>query len=174
MFEEFVQKEKDFNPHKKERRQWQSGVEGNDSTFILTSQIFCKRTPYTRAKEAGIPYTLHPWIANATQKPKEYFPNPDRPAFFEPESGELHDMKECTPPYPKLGDLVWFSFIVEFFIGPKNWITNFVPLEFIRVGRVSTDLLAEVRTFEPEDEELQPRNRLTVGQKYGLGESESI
>ncbi|RDX42575.1 hypothetical protein K466DRAFT_454119, partial [Polyporus arcularius HHB13444] len=142
-FEELVSKEKDFNIHKKDRRVWQSGAEGNDNIFILTSQVFCKRTPYTRVREAGIQYELHDWIAQATAKPKEYFANPDRPAFFEPRDGKLRPMKECQPPYPKLGDLMWFSFVVEIFIGTKNWITKFVPLEFVRVGRVSTDLLGE-------------------------------
>ncbi|TFK77652.1 hypothetical protein K466DRAFT_571347 [Polyporus arcularius HHB13444] len=79
-------------------------------------------------------------------------------------------MKECQPPYPKLGDLMWFSFVVEIFIGTKNWITKFVPLEFVRVGRVSTDLLGEVHSFVPDEEEMQPRSRLIAGDEIAIGE----
>ncbi len=120
-------------------------------------------------REAGIQYELHDWIAQATAKPKEYFANPDRPAFFEPRDGKLRPMKECQPPYPKLGDLMWFSFVVEIFIGTKNWITKFVPLEFVRVGRVSTDLLGEVHSFVPDEEEMQPRSRLIAGDEIAIG-----
>ncbi|TFK80247.1 hypothetical protein K466DRAFT_504219, partial [Polyporus arcularius HHB13444] len=140
-FEKFVTSREGFNAHNKQRRQWQSGQEGNDGTFILTSPIFCKRTPYTRTKEARIRYKLHEWIAAATQEDSEYFANPDRPKIGELRGDKVVDIKTCTPPGPKVGDVVWFSFVVDVFIGRQYWVTNMVPLEFIRVGRLAPDLL---------------------------------
>ncbi|KAI0702106.1 hypothetical protein C8Q76DRAFT_633237 [Earliella scabrosa] len=162
-FEDFVKQDSDFNEHGKDRRDWQSGKEGDDSSFILTSQIFCKRTPYTRAKEASLSYPLHEWIAQATRKGMEYYANPDRPSIFEPANGELRNIRECEPPYLKVGDMVWMSFTVEFFIGSKYWSTNFIPYEIVRIGKVSTDLLADLRNFAVDEEDELPRARLEAG-----------
>ncbi|KAI0683361.1 hypothetical protein C8T65DRAFT_595191, partial [Cerioporus squamosus] len=175
--QDFIRTEKGFNVHGKERRKWQSGDDGNDSMFVLTSQLFCKRTIYSRPKEARIKYPLHPWIAEATGKDSEFFANPDRPKMLDvgpPGQPELIDVKQTSSPYMKVGDLVWFSFIVEFFIGSNYWITNAIPLEFVRVGRLSPELLASVRGVQVGEEELAPLDRLGVGQKFELREQLSI
>ncbi|KAI0689528.1 hypothetical protein C8T65DRAFT_588578, partial [Cerioporus squamosus] len=166
--EKFMLSTQGFNPHNKERRQWQSGQEGQDGTFILTSSIFCKRTPYTKSKEARIRYKLHEWIAEATPQGSEYFANPDRPTIGELHRDEVVDISTRTPPTLKPGDIVWFSFVVDFFIGQQYWVTNMVPLQFIRVGRLAPDLLP---SFNMEDEEPDPADRVEFGQKVQLGES---
>ncbi len=78
------------------------------------------------------------------------------------------DIKTCTPPGPKVGDVVWFSFVVDVFIGRQYWVTNTVPLEFIRVGRLAPDLLPG---FDMEEEDLDPADRIDFGQQVELGES---
>ncbi|PIL26208.1 hypothetical protein GSI_11963 [Ganoderma sinense ZZ0214-1] len=164
-FEDYIVKVNGFNPHQKDRREWQNGA-GNQHSFVFSSQMFVKRTSYTRAKEASRSYSLHPWVAGATKKGTEFFANHERPEMFEPDAaGGLRPLSECYPPSLKLGDLVWLSFSAEFFIGGKYWSTSFVPYEFVRVGTVALDLLPEIRKeFDPDDVEV-PRERLGAGMR---------
>ena len=169
-FEEYIVNVNGFNPHQKERREWQNGF-GPLHSFVFSSQMFVKRTTYTRAKEASRSYELHPWIAAATKKGMEYFPNNERPEIFEPDAGGgLRPLSECYPPTLKLGDLVWVSFSVEFFIGGKFWSTSFVPYEFVRVGTVALDLLPEIRKEFDQDDVEAPRERLGAGMRGIAGE----
>ena len=128
---------------------------------------------YTKQREASIKYPLHDWIAQATRRGMDYFPNPDRPSIFEPAGNELRDISQCEPPYLKVGDMVWISFSVEFFIGSKYWSTNLIPYEIVRVARVSTDLLGEIRSLDLGEEEA-PRERLEAGLKFTPGENPSF
>ncbi|KAI0359247.1 hypothetical protein OH77DRAFT_1374941, partial [Trametes cingulata] len=141
VFEKLATSTKGFNRSKKTRRSWQNGSNTN-SPYVLSSQMFLKRTQFTSRKEASVSYPLHPWIANAA-KNTSYFPNPDRPAVFEPLGSRLCDIKDCNPPYLRTGDLVWISFFVEFIIGMNNWSTTFTLYEFVRVGTVSPDLVGD-------------------------------
>ena len=160
-----------FNPSKKERREFQNGVM-HTHTFHLSSQIFIKRTAYTRTKEASRTYPLHDWIKNATKKGMPFFANDEKPVLFEPDDeGGLRPMSECFPPTLRVGDLVWMSFAVEFFIGNMNWSTNFIPYEFVRVGSVSLELLPDIKKdFDEDGEEEGPRERLGVGMREMSGE----
>ncbi|PIL33119.1 hypothetical protein GSI_04568 [Ganoderma sinense ZZ0214-1] len=163
VFEKHITSNDKFNPSKKERRNWQDGNDPDRSMFSFTSQIFLKRSAYTKQKEANISYTLHHWIREATKKGSQFFANDERPEVFESDEDlKLRSLAENGLRPLKPGDLVWLSFSVEFFIGGKFWVTNFIPYEFVRVGTVSTDLLGDIRSNDPE-EVAGPRERLGIG-----------
>ncbi|KAI1789226.1 hypothetical protein LXA43DRAFT_1096521 [Ganoderma leucocontextum] len=166
VFEEYVTNVNKFNPGKKGRREFQNGL-SHTHTFHFSSQMFVKRTAYTRAKEASRAYPLHDWIKNATKKGMPYFANDEKPVLFEPDNaGGLRPLSEGFPPTLKVGDLVWMSFAVEFFIGNKFWSTNFIPYEFVRVGSVALELLPEIKKeFDEDEDEEGPRERLGVGMR---------
>ncbi|KAI1785503.1 hypothetical protein LXA43DRAFT_1065835 [Ganoderma leucocontextum] len=150
VFEEYVMNANKFNPGKKGRREFQNGL-GYTQTFHLSSQIFVKRSAYTRTKEASRTYPLHDWIKNGTKKDEE---------------GGLRPLSEGFPPTLKVGDLVWMSFSVEFFIGNMFWSTNFIPYEIVRIGSVALELLPNIKKeFDEDVEEEEPRERLGVGMR---------
>ena len=157
-----------FNERQKPRREWQSGLEGKTSAYILSSQMFAKRTFYTRKKERDIKYPLHKWVQEATKPGSEYCPNPDKPVLLFPRGGELRPIEEFSVPTIKLGDLVWFTFQVEFFIGAQYWGTTFIPREIVRVARVAPELLGELKGFEFDELEGE-ENQLSVGYRISTG-----
>ena len=160
---------KTFNDHNKPRHEWQSGLEGKTSAYIFSSQIFAKRTVFTRKKEKEIQYPLHEWIREATQPGSEFCPNPDKPVFLFPRGGELRPLEESSVPNIKLGDLVWMSFHVEFFIGSQYWGTTFIPREIVRVARVAQELLSDLRGFEFDELDDSSDDHLGAGYKFTFG-----
>ena len=134
---------KSFNEHNKPRRTWQDGSK-DQTSFILSSQMFVKRTIFTRKQEKTINFPLHQWVRDATKEGSPYCPNPTKPVVLFPRNGQLRPIEESSVPVLKLGDLVWFTFHVEFFIGTQSWGTTFIPREFVRVGRVSSELLGDL------------------------------
>ncbi|KAI1786565.1 hypothetical protein LXA43DRAFT_897731 [Ganoderma leucocontextum] len=171
VFEEYVMNANKFNPGKKGRREFQNGL-GYTQTFHLSSQIFVKRSAHTRTKEASRTYPLHNWIKNGTKKGMPFFANNEKPVLFEPDKeGGLRPLSEGFPPTLKVGDLVWMSFSVEFFIGNMFWSTNFIPYEIVRVGSVALELLPNInKEFDEDVEEEEPRERLGVGMRGISGE----
>ncbi|EIW53402.1 uncharacterized protein TRAVEDRAFT_23774 [Trametes versicolor FP-101664 SS1] len=171
-FEEYVKGVDGFNKAQKQRRSWQdgSGADKPNSSFVFNSQIFVKRNATTKYREAQIEYELHPWIKKVTSVPGcEYFANPDRPALFELHQGTLRNIKECSPPYIKKGDLVWLSFSAEYIIGGEAWSTTFVPYEIIRVGTLSADLVGDAFDRSgPPAEIVAPRPRLMAGMRVEI------
>ncbi|KAI0324875.1 hypothetical protein GY45DRAFT_1262015 [Cubamyces sp. BRFM 1775] len=172
--EDYVQSIPGFNLGQKKRRTWQDGSTADkpNSSFVFSSQIFVRRNSATKHREERISYDLHPWIAAATGPRSDYFANPDRPMLYEIHQGELRDIKECSPPYLKKGDLVWVSFTVEFIIGNDAWSMVFVPYEIVRVGSVSLDLVGDTgerSVNAPVD--ITPNLRLQAGMKIALRES---
>ncbi|KAI9069261.1 hypothetical protein FKP32DRAFT_1560176, partial [Trametes sanguinea] len=171
-FEDYVQSISAFNKGQKNRRTWQDGSTANqpNSAFAFTSRVFVRRTSSTRHLEAQIKFPLHEWIKDATGPNSAYFANPDRPTVFELRDGELHDIKQCDPPFLKSGDLIWISFGVEFIIGTDLWSTSFVPFEIIRVASVSPDLIGDSSERSLVTEDAAPRPRLQVGMKVSISE----
>ncbi|KAI0328307.1 hypothetical protein GY45DRAFT_1255183 [Cubamyces sp. BRFM 1775] len=165
-FEDYVQGVDGFNRSHKPRRPWQDGNEAYSHVYVLSAQMFFKRTRYTSRKEASVSYTLHPWIEEVRSK-TPYFPNPDRPRLFEPHGNVLRALEESELPHLKTGDLVWISFYVEFIIGVNNWSTTFTPCEVVRVGRVAADLVGDMTPTE--DGEDEPRGMLKAGDKFSFG-----
>ncbi|KAI9061994.1 hypothetical protein FKP32DRAFT_1574797 [Trametes sanguinea] len=158
-FEDHVQANATFNKAKKPRRAWQDGNGDYMSTFVMSSQVFVRRTRLTSHREKDIDYELHPWIAEVTKGKGAYFANPDKPKLFELRGDELQPIDECTPPYLRKGDLVWISFSVEFIPGSDAWSTTFVPYEIVRVGAISQDFMGG------STELAAPRRQLKVGLK---------
>ncbi|KAI0349030.1 hypothetical protein OH77DRAFT_1594448 [Trametes cingulata] len=171
-FEELAAETAGFNAGKKPRRTWQDSTrDGPKDLYIMSAQIFCRRTRYSGRKEASVAYALHPWIAAIVKKPGSvYYANPDRPVVLEAAGNELRDITDTSPPYVKAGYLVWISFFVEFIIGTTHWFTTFTPCEIVRVGTVAPDLFG--RTLKPAaDGELEePKSFLKAGHKFILNE----
>ena len=67
--------------------------------------------------------------------------------------------------------MVWISFQVEFFIGAQYWGTTFIPREVVRVGRVSRELLGELKGFEFDELDGEEENQLGAGYKFANGKS---
>ncbi len=151
-----------FNKSKKLRRAWQDGSDTSRTVYVMSSQMFLKRTPSHSKKEADVEYPLHPWI-ETVKRTTSYFPNPDRPEFLEPSRGHLVSISECDPPHIRTGDLVWITFFAEFIIGLNNWSTAFTPFEIIRVGAVTPDLVGDGLSGAAEED--VPRPRLGAGFK---------
>lgn len=101
-----------------------------------------------------------------------FFANDEKPVLFEPdEEGGLRPLSESFPPTLKVGDLVWMSFSVEFFIGNMYWSTNFIPYEFVRIGSVALKLLPDIKKeYDKDGEEEGPQERLGVGMRSISGE----
>ncbi|KAH9848481.1 hypothetical protein C2E23DRAFT_739683 [Lenzites betulinus] len=140
-FEKQICKTDGFNRTQKPRRKWQEGEGSYDATYIFVAQMFVRRGFYTWKKELTLVYELHPWIREATAQGKQFFANPDRPEVFKVVDGQLRPISECTPPGLLYGDLLWISFVVEFIVSSNAWNPNFIPVEIVRVGRVSPDLV---------------------------------
>ncbi|KAH9887374.1 hypothetical protein C8Q73DRAFT_606404, partial [Cubamyces lactineus] len=141
-FEELAQATPGFNKGNKSRRTWQDGNDASVTAYVMSAQMFFKRTKFTSKREASVSYTLHPWISHAT-KTTSYFANPDRPKFFEPFKDELRAIEDCDPDHIRTGDLVWISFFAEFIVGLNNWSTTFTPYEIVRVGSVAPELVGD-------------------------------
>ncbi|KAI0349457.1 hypothetical protein OH77DRAFT_1465381 [Trametes cingulata] len=168
-FEKHMEAHPAFNMTGKDRRAWQNG-ESSTATYVLSAQVFMKRTKFTARMEEKIPYPIHDWIVKGTEK-TAWFANPDKPRIFEPQAGKLRDIKEANPPYLKTGDLVWMSFYAEFIIGLNYWSTTFTPVEIIRVGTVAPHLVGD--GYKAVDE-VVPRQALSVGDVICLSKSSAI
>ncbi|KAI0634075.1 hypothetical protein C8Q77DRAFT_1023481, partial [Trametes polyzona] len=136
-FEDYINTISTFNPHKKQRGEWQNG--SKTVHFGLSSRMFFKRTKYSSKTELRRKYELHPWIARAVTD-HGYFANPDRPKTFHFHENRFCALDAFDPPEMQSGDLVWFSFSVEFVVGMNFWYTTFIPYEFVRVGSCAPHL----------------------------------
>ncbi|KAJ7197890.1 hypothetical protein C8J57DRAFT_1487629 [Mycena rebaudengoi] len=133
---------KAFNKYKKPRRAWQDGEsEYNRRRFVLTSRLVVRRTPHNTmdGEQYSVPYDLHPWVADAlnAQKYPLWLPNPELPAILEYSEGKLKMIKPTSHRYFDSGDIVWFSFALTFDVNTNNWMPEYKPLDFIRVGRIT-------------------------------------
>ncbi len=169
MLERFIQKEEKFNPDGRERRRWQNGSADHQSSFILSAQVFMKRTSYTWHRANQIPFPVHPWLQEVART-QPFFANPDRPRFFELHEGHLIAMEDCDTPYPKAGDVYWISVRIEWVVG-QQWKTVFTPIEMVRVATVVPELLgSQYRPDENGDTSQDQLQRLSAGQGFTTGE----
>ncbi|KAJ7683374.1 hypothetical protein B0H17DRAFT_37471 [Mycena rosella] len=129
----------DFNKYKKPRRSWQEGEsEFSRRRFILSARLIIRRTPHNskQGEVPPLPYKLHPWLQKAidAQKYPIFMPNPEMPAILDYVDGKLQLLRPTGHRYFQNGDLVWFSFALSFDVNNTNWIPEYKPLDFIRVG----------------------------------------
>ncbi|KAI0358765.1 hypothetical protein OH77DRAFT_1396697, partial [Trametes cingulata] len=157
-FEKHMETHPAFNMTGKDHYAWQNG-ESSTATYVLSVQVFMKRTKFTAQMEEKIPYLVHDWIVKSTEK-MAWFANPDKPRIFEPQGSKLRDITEADLPYVKTGNLVWMSFYAEFIIGLNYWSTTFTPVDIIRVGTVAPHL---VGNGYKAAEDIVPRQALNVG-----------
>ncbi|KAJ6507217.1 hypothetical protein C8R47DRAFT_966739, partial [Mycena vitilis] len=139
LLEKHVQSLKGFNKYKKDRRHWQEGdTPFSRRRFIFSSRLVVRTSPMN-TKEGPPPlppYKLHPWLQDAlkAQKYQIWMANPEMPAILDLVDGKLEMLKPTTSRYFKNGDIVWFSFALSFDVNSANWMPEFKPLDFIRVG----------------------------------------
>lgn len=117
--------------------------------FILTSMMFVRSANGTT--EDSIPYTLVPSVRNAVSSTNNWFANPDRALFFSYDEGILTNMDDDDPPRLRQGDIIWFSFAMQYTIGSNNWAPDYRLIEVVRVNRIPEGLLQGPRfsAFEP-------------------------
>ncbi|KAJ7040618.1 hypothetical protein C8F04DRAFT_1253938 [Mycena alexandri] len=140
--EDYVTSLEDFNKHKRVRRPWQTGEsEFTRRRFILASRLVVRRTPHNTKDGApySAPYALHPWVEDTlkAQTTPTWVPNPETPSIIDYVDGKLNMLKPKTNRYFEAGDIVWFSFALTFEINANNWMPEYKPLDFVRVGKLS-------------------------------------
>ncbi|KAI0359339.1 hypothetical protein OH77DRAFT_1447400 [Trametes cingulata] len=161
--ERYLRQVAGFNKANKPRREWQDGVHGTKDYFVLSSQIFVKRSFARKRGQTDVPYTPHKWITKATPPESDYMPNPNRPRFFELRDGALHRIDNIAR-----GDLVWISFTAEFILRTSTWSTTFTPYEIVRVGRLALELLDSGSQLAVVD--TSPAQGLQVGLKVVMND----
>ncbi|KAJ6579171.1 hypothetical protein DFH09DRAFT_839677, partial [Mycena vulgaris] len=130
---------KGFNRHKKPRRTWQLGLtDYQRRRLILSSRLVIRRSPLNSTEGGAMlpSYRLHPWLDDAlkAQKFPVWMANPEMPAIMDYEDGKLKMLKPTSHRYFDNGDIVWFSFALSFDVNASNWMPEYKPLDFIRVG----------------------------------------
>ncbi|KAJ7490407.1 hypothetical protein B0H11DRAFT_1681587, partial [Mycena galericulata] len=141
IIEKYVTNNPEFNKHKKRRRGWQDGTSDfARRRFIFAARLVVRRTPYNsrQGEDINLPYKLHPWLeaAIASQKHQVFMANPEMPTILEYENQRLKLLRPTHYRYFQNGDVVWFSFALSFDINNSNWMPEFKPLDFVRVGNV--------------------------------------
>jgi len=138
-----------FNKGNRTRRTWQDG-KGIDKRqkFIFASSIFARRTPYNskEGESYKVSYDVHPWISSAVETDQNYIPNPEKPRVLDYTDGVLSKIEFCNQPELKKGDIVWISFKVAFGFTKAGWGPEFVPLEFVCVGRLPENISATMES----------------------------
>ncbi|KAJ6464317.1 hypothetical protein DFH09DRAFT_1113077 [Mycena vulgaris] len=139
LLENYATSLKAFNKYKKPRRAWQDGdTEFNRRRFVLAARILLRSTPMNSkvGAETHLPYKLHPWLRDAlsAQKFVRWIPNPEMPAILDYVDGKLQMLRPTHNRYFDSGDVVWFSFALSFDVNSSNWMPEYKPLDFIRVG----------------------------------------
>ncbi|KAJ7476316.1 hypothetical protein B0H11DRAFT_1727375, partial [Mycena galericulata] len=139
ILEDYATSLQGFNKHKKDRRNWQEGkTEFSRRRFIFSSRLVVRRSPLNSKEGAPPPllYQLPPWLQAAldAQRYPVWMANPEMPAILDYEGGKLKMLKPTSHRYFDNGDIVWFSFALSFDVNSNNWMPEYKPLDFIRVG----------------------------------------
>ncbi|KAJ7458381.1 hypothetical protein B0H11DRAFT_2243079 [Mycena galericulata] len=123
--------------------------------FVFSSRLVTRKTPYN-AKDGepyAAPYPLHPWLSEAlnAQKSPFWIPSPDMPSIMEFSDHKLTMLRPDSHRYFASGDIVWFSFALTFEVTSDNWMPEYKPLDFIRVGSLpETQDSSAYNTLEEE------------------------
>lgn len=124
-----------FNIRHAKRRTWQNAENMNEyNRFIVPSMLFVK---YPSGVEAPpVPYEVSPTIQAAVTATPNWYANPDRVLFFSYEGDTLLDLHKSDTPTIRQGDIVWFSFALQYTVGTQNWGPEYRLIEVVRVGKI--------------------------------------
>ena len=109
--------------------------------------------------------TVHPWLRNAPRvKNKEFMLNFPYPSYFDynERSTELRKLKDIDPPFFFFGDIIVMTFRMGFHIDDREWGSDIMPDEFIRVQKahnVPKPLERDAKPYPAANK----RRRLDVG-----------
>lgn len=114
------------------RRKWQlfAGVR-YPTRFLLTSPMFERKTPFTNVN-ASIDYDLNPEISKMLTG-QNWLANPHRVKFFSYENGSLIHLSESAKPTLAQGDVIWFSFTLQYVVN-HTWGPDVQVVDVVRVG----------------------------------------
>lgn len=151
-----------FNQKRVARRTWQNAVSMSEyNRFILPSMMFVKYPNGVQAPD--VPYELSPAIEAAVAATPNWHPNPDRVLFFSYDDDNLVELQESAQPTIKQGDIVWFSFALQFTVGTQNWGPDYRLVEVVRVGRIPDAFLHGPRYSAFESIDPSVRKPLRAG-----------
>lgn len=97
----------------------------------MSAPLVVKNTK--EAREAKLEYEIHPWLKDALNKTKTWKANPARPTPLE------FNGHECvaTETIDK-GDIVWFSYTLNYFMKEKKWSADMTLVNIVRVGSIQS------------------------------------
>lgn len=153
---------KDFNVGRRVRLSPQKTSHNNHKIKVL-HQLFKKcvdKDQYEELDKEDLD-TVHPWLRNAV-KGRDFILNYPYPSYFDYDehSRELRPLKEIEPPYFFIGDTVIMTFRVGFHILDREWGSDIMPDEFIRVSKASDS--SQARDAKPYPA-ANKRRRLEAG-----------
>lgn len=99
----------------------------------MTSPLFERKTVFNSVQEP-LSYDLDRSIEDALIGQK-WFANPDRVRFFSYEDNGLVHLKNTLVPYLASGDVVWFSFTMQYVVNNVSWGPDLQLVDVVRVGR---------------------------------------
>lgn len=99
--------------------------------------MFERKTPFLNS-QAPLDYILDPCITSML-KGQKWFANPDRVRFFAYEGGSLIDLADSANPNLSNGDVIWFSFTMQYVVN-HTWGPDVQVMDVVRVGRVTDEL----------------------------------
>lgn len=99
----------------------------------MTSPLFERKTVFNSV-QTSLPYELDCRIERALIGEK-WFANPDRVRFFDYEDGCLINLTNSAVPYLVKGDVVWFSFTMQYSVNRSSWGPDLQLVDVVRVGR---------------------------------------
>jgi hypothetical protein len=140
--------------------------EANHHRYIVNSSLFQKRTAFNCPDgKYSVNYEVHPWVEkNCIPHNKSWIPNPSLVSVLDGLSGTLLDIGDVPDSDLEQGDIVKMKFKVTFSVNRQNWLTNLIPLQIVRVGRV--DPTAPQNPVFTGDHEgvvlLRPGSKLTL------------
>ncbi|KAF6750731.1 hypothetical protein DFP72DRAFT_851532 [Ephemerocybe angulata] len=150
--EEWGKTKGDFSTENKSRNPWNSPYAvATQTRFTVSSPLFQKRTGFNVTDDKYVVgYDVHPWVENAcVPHNPSWVPNPNLARFMHRRKNDvLISIEKSTNPKLVPGDLVVMTFKVTFSAAGTYWQMSFSPIQAIRMGQISAQVLGKVGDAE--------------------------
>ncbi|KAF6744351.1 hypothetical protein DFP72DRAFT_1078729 [Ephemerocybe angulata] len=153
VLEEWGKTKGGFNTESKSRNPWNSPLAvATQNRFTISSSLFQKRTGFNVTDDKYVvDYDVHPWIAQAcVPHNPAWIPNPSLARFLHRKPNDvLVDILGSSNPKLVPGDMVVATFKITFSAAGSYWQMAFMPIQVIRMGQISPQVLGSAK--DPED-----------------------